>query len=470
MKLKNKIILSIIFFVAIIMFSKQTMATDTINVKVTGTRDYTRAQEVLNQVNSERIAQGLNELTMDKTLTEIAMQRAEEISLYFSHTRPNGTQWNTINTQIMHGENIAAGDSTAKATMSQWMNSQSHKENILYEDFNSIGIGCFKNGSFYFWVQDFGCNYATQECTTIGISKVTHAINILNENVEVYSQLIKNQTPETQNESGFMSFGFKNLGWPSVYSVGVASDFTFTSSNNNIATIDSYGNYQCKPQSGEVILMAILKADTTKQYGYKMKVVIRPFQIKNLKAKTQTKNSITLQWSKSSQKVTGYEIYKYNSKTKQYTYVGNTTKTTYTVKNLKPGTTYKYKVRAYIKNDGNLGAGASTSKVDGFFSSELSATTKTETPKISKITTKSKKATIKWSKTSGASGYEIYMSTSKNGKYSKIGTVKGNKTFKYTKSKLKKEKKYFFKIRTYRTVAGKKVYSSYSSIKNIKVK
>ena len=168
--------------------------------------------------------------------------------------------------------------------------------------------------------------------------------------------------------------------------------------------------------------------------------------------------------------VTGYEIYKYNSKTKQYTYVGNTTKTTYTVKNLKPGTTYKYKVRAYIKNDGNLGAGASTSKVDGFFSSELSATTKTETPKISKITTKSKKATIKWSKTSGASGYEIYMSTSKNGKYSKIGTVKGNKTFKYTKSKLKKEKKYFFKIRTYRTVAGKKVYSSYSSIKNIKVK
>ena len=56
------------------------------------------------------------------------------------------------------------------------------------------------------------------------------------------------------------------------------------------------------------------------------------------------------------------------------------------------------------------------------------------------------------------------MSTSKNGKYSKIGTVKGNKTFKYTKSKLKKEKKYFFKIRTYRTVAGKKVYSSYSRI------
>ena len=62
------------------------------------------------------------------------------------------------------------------------------------------------------------------------------------------------------------------------------------------------------------------------------------------------------------------------------------------------------------------------------------------------------------------------MSTSKNGKYSKITTITKNKTVKYTKSSLKKKKKYYFKIRTYKTVNGKKIYSSYSSIKNIKVK
>ena len=62
------------------------------------------------------------------------------------------------------------------------------------------------------------------------------------------------------------------------------------------------------------------------------------------------------------------------------------------------------------------------------------------------------------------------MSTSKKGKYSKIKTVTKGNTVSYTKSDLKKNKTYYFKIRTYRTVDGKKVYSSYSSVKNIKIK
>ncbi len=92
-----------------------------------------------------------------------------------------------------------------------------------------------------------------------------------------------------------------------------------------------------------------------------------------------------------------------------------------------------------------------------------------QAPTITKITTKSKKANLKWSKSIGATGYEVYMATSKNGKFEKIKTIT-SQTLKYTKSKLKKKKKYFFKIRPYKKIDGKKVYGSYSDVKSIKVK
>ena len=70
---------------------------------------------------------------------------------------------------------------------------------------------------------------------------------------------------------------------------------------------------------------------------------------------------------------------------------------------------------------------------------------------------------------SGANGYEIYMATSKNGKYSKIKTINKGNILKYTKTKLKADKKYYFKIRVYRIVDGKKVYSSYSAKQYVRV-
>lgn len=58
----------------------------------------------------------------------------------------------------------------------------------------------------------------------------------------------------------------------------------------------------------------------------------------------------------------------------------------------------------------------------------------------------------------------------KEGKYSKIKTVTSNKSTSYTKTKLKKGKQYTFKIRSYKTIDGKKVYGSYSSVKWVTIK
>ena len=62
------------------------------------------------------------------------------------------------------------------------------------------------------------------------------------------------------------------------------------------------------------------------------------------------------------------------------------------------------------------------------------------------------------------------MKTGKNGTYKKVKDIKSGKTTKYTKKSLKAGKTYYFKIRAYKTVSGKNVYSSYSKVKTAKVK
>ena len=91
------------------------------------------------------------------------------------------------------------------------------------------------------------------------------------------------------------------------------------------------------------------------------------------------------------------------------------------------------------------------------------------TPSI-KLSTGSKKIKVSWNKISGSTGYEVYRATSKSGKYSKIKTVTKGSTLSYTNIKLSKGKTYYYKVKAYKTVDGKKVYSSYSSVKYAKAK
>lgn len=80
------------------------------------------------------------------------------------------------------------------------------------------------------------------------------------------------------------------------------------------------------------------------------------------------------------------------------------------------------------------------------------------------------KAVLTWKKVSNATGYEVYMSTKKSSGYKKIATLKKASKITYTKTKLKKNKKYYFKVRAYKTVSGVKYVSGYSSVKKMKAK
>lgn len=185
---------------------------------------------------------------------------------------------------------------------------------------------------------------------------------------------------------------------------------------------------------------------------------IKPKNVTDLKAGSQTTSSVKLSWTKAAG-VTGYRVYKYSSSTKKYTKIASTSNTYYTVKDLKAGTAYTYYVKAYKTVDGKAILSASYTSVK--------TGTKTKAPAAPVLTPGTGKITVKWTKVTGATGYELRMASSKSGTYDKItSTTK----LTYTKTSLKAGKTVYFKVRAYKTVDGKKIWSAYSPIVSGKAK
>ena len=174
---------------------------------------------------------------------------------------------------------------------------------------------------------------------------------------------------------------------------------------------------------------------------------------------SQTTTTITLKWNKVTG-ADGYRVYKYNTKTKKYEKLKDVTGTSLKISKLTAGTKYKYKVRAYTKDDGTIW---------GAYSAVFETATKCKTPSITKLTTTKGKASFTWSNVSGESGYQVYYSTKKDSGYKKVKSYKVN-VVKGSKSKLKSGKKYYFKVRAYKKTASGTVYSSWSAVKSVKIK
>ena len=96
---------------------------------------------------------------------------------------------------------------------------------------------------------------------------------------------------------------------------------------------------------------------------------------------------------------------------------------------------------------------------------------KPKSAKIKKLKPAKKAVSVEWKKVSGVKGYQVQVATDKKFKKNKkTATVKKQKITKVTVKKLKAKKKYYVRIRTYKTVNGKKVYSSWSKVKTVKTK
>lgn len=190
----------------------------------------------------------------------------------------------------------------------------------------------------------------------------------------------------------------------------------------------------------------------------------KPNKVSGIKATSNSYNSIKLTWNKTVNGANGYAVYRSTSKDGKYTLRKTiTSKNTieFTDTGLDTNTTYYYKVRAYRM--------IADKKKYGSYSEIVCAK-----PVLSKTTitvsSKSKKATIKWNKVLGASGYKVYSATSSNGTYSLKKTITSINTLSYTNTNLVSGKTYYYKVRAYRNVNGKVVYGPYSAVKSKKIK
>lgn len=133
------------------------------NETATDRKETSHAQEILDLVNAERKKQGLNALTLNNNINNIATLKAKDMATnnYFSHQSPTyGSPFQMLQkygvTYSYAGENIAAGQKTSQEVMNSWMNSSGHRANILSKNYTQLGVGYYQGGSYgTYWVQQF---------------------------------------------------------------------------------------------------------------------------------------------------------------------------------------------------------------------------------------------------------------------------------------------------------------------------
>lgn len=115
------------------------------------------AQEIFNEVNELREEAGLNTLEWNEDLQECSDVRADEITNVWSHKRPNGQPWYTVNRAVQGGENLAYDqEGNEGAIVGAWLDSPAHRDNIFYPDFATMAITTVTTGGETYVACEFG--------------------------------------------------------------------------------------------------------------------------------------------------------------------------------------------------------------------------------------------------------------------------------------------------------------------------
>lgn len=123
--------------------------------------DATLAEQIFLLINDEREKQGLDDLDYNEDLQNAVDIRVKECATLFSHTRPDGTYFDTAAVDIDYthlGENLISCDDhnvTAQQLVEAWMNSKGHRENILDSKFTSTAIAVYETDDMIYAAQWF---------------------------------------------------------------------------------------------------------------------------------------------------------------------------------------------------------------------------------------------------------------------------------------------------------------------------
>ena len=121
--------------------------------------------------NASRTKDGLSILTTNAKLESAARAKANDMfaNQYFAHTSPQGkTPWNFISdagySYVYAGENLAIGYTDSAELHNDWMNSPTHRENIMNPNYREIGLasvdGVYEGTHTTIVVQEFGSTSA----------------------------------------------------------------------------------------------------------------------------------------------------------------------------------------------------------------------------------------------------------------------------------------------------------------------
>ncbi len=173
---------------------------------------------------------------------------------------------------------------------------------------------------------------------------------------------------------------------------------------------------------------------------------------------TETKDasgSITLKW-KDDSKATHTKVYRKVSSADKYTLVATVKGNSYKDTSAKINTTYRYYIKSSVKKSGKTVYSANSASVKA---------TKRVPAKITGVKASDENKLnymlISWKKVSGADGYQVYRSTSKNGTYKKVASVSGTK---YQDKSVSNLSTYYYKVRAYNKAGKSTYYGSYSSV------
>lgn len=239
-----------------------------VNVNLKVFKNYDKAYKVLDLINQEREKEGLDPVVMDKSLLKTAMKRAAETALYWDHTRPNGKDCFTIS-DIVDGENIGIDIFSPEYIMNQWMESSSHKSNILDADWVAVGVGCIYVDGIYYWSQCFS-SVKTKE---VKLKSYSNDFEVVKVKVKNSKKFFK---PKYSISAKKIKRGKKatiTTTWDNTYTKLTlpASALKYSTSDSKIATVSSKGIVKAK-KKGKVKIKVWFDGNKEKAKTFKVTV------------------------------------------------------------------------------------------------------------------------------------------------------------------------------------------------------
>ena len=469
-----------------------------ITVPITVQEEYTLADDFFKLLNQKRAEAGKYEYILDDKLMSLAMERAAQCCVYFSHGSMTyerqehfalaGTYIDNYgsypNTLLMQ-EDIAEGLADAQSTYTVWYNSNGHRPLLTdTSNYRYCGVGVVTYHGKREWVfvvsntqvgtpisQVSGSETKTRDIRT----KIKY---LAGGTIYRRGLNIKGTTPfEFADYSGNGNSGYSTADFPNL--------FTYRNNTPDIIDVDAQGIITTK--AAGVGSFTVFYKGTTElctvnvnvSLLYEEMIALTPTPIPT-QAPKPTETPAPTQSPKPTVKPTqppkqpeAPVSRSFTVKVKNVTYNGKAQKPAVTVyagnERLSPDCyTVNYKINK------NVGYGTVEVNGKGRYS-KYSGTVKFKInfkkPSLSSAkSTKKKTLTASWKKTGGNSGWQVQYSTNRKFR-SGVRTVnlKAGKT-KATIKKLKSRKTYYIRIRSCKNVNGKMMYSGWSNVRKVKIK